>query len=617
MPLEEEENRGLGAFRVLRRLPASSREVLLAKDAEGKQVVLKVFDAPERNQGLFDDKVADEASAYGRLSHPNIVKVVDIFSADGKFVIALEWVDGSSLAVVRAMLERDQKKVPDECWLYVMHSVFAALAEAHAAKGADGKPAPVLHRGVNPSNVLIAWDGQVKLGNFNVAQSVRVLRDSNPGLTWGSYGYFAPEQVKLQPTTTATDVFSAALMLYELLAGKKALARGEMTDTDLLKAMASPKFTPLEQLRRDIAPPVRYAVRAGLEPDPKRRIASAVRIRDVLRAAIDLDAARAKLVEILAGIRQHEASTVAPPAFDLDEPLSAEMISVAPDPPSVPPPAVSPPPPPPVPAVAAHTAAPPAAPPTPPPARTPTPPAPAIASSPAPALAPTTAPLPFAPVAPPQPALPPATPAASEPPVAIAPAQPVSTPVTLELAVPPEPPLPVVPISTRARRKRPIAAVVIGVLGLAAAIVVVAGGLVMLRAKKTQAAPTPTQTIAIAPTPTPTQTQAPTPTPTQAPTQTQTPATETAAASATATTTTTTTATPTATTTTGTTSSTRGTLNLPAAAAGHRVFVDGHVVSDGAGSVEIACGHHNVRIGSHGRTQSIDVPCGGALDLQP
>ncbi|HEY2370080.1 MAG TPA: serine/threonine-protein kinase, partial [Polyangiaceae bacterium] len=350
---EDQESRGLGAFRVLRRLPASSREVLLAKDADGKQVVLKVFDAPERNQGLFDDKVADEASAYGRLSHPNIVKVVDIFSADGKFVIALEWVDGSSLAVVRAMLERDAKKVPDECWLYVMHCVFAALAEAHAGKGADGKPAPVLHRGVNPSNVLIAWDGQVKLGNFNVAQSVRVLRDSNPGLTWGSYGYFAPEQVKLQPTTTATDVYSAALMLYELLAGKKALSRGEMTDTDLLKAMAAPSFVPLEQLRRDVSAPVRYAVRAGLEPDPKRRIASAVRIRDVLRAAIDVDGARKKLVEVLASIREHEAATVAPPALDLDEPFatrapppmeldepaSVELISLAPDPPSVPPPA--------------------------------------------------------------------------------------------------------------------------------------------------------------------------------------------------------------------------------------------------------------------------------------
>jgi serine/threonine protein kinase len=309
---EDQENRGLGAFRVLRRLPASSREVLLAKGPDGNQVVLKVFDAPERNQGLFDDKVADEASAYARLSHTNIVKVVDIFSADGKFVIALEFVDGTSLAVVRALLEKSGAKVPDECWLFVMYGVFAALAEAHAAKGADGKPAPVLHRGVNPSNVLIAWDGTVKLGNFNVAQSVRVLRDSNPGLTWGSYGYFAPEQVKLQPTTSATDVYSAALMLYELLAGKKALSRGEMTDTDLLKAMASPSFVPLEKLRHDITPPVRYAVRAGLEPDPKRRIASAVRIRDVLRAAIDVEAARKKLVDILATVRQHEAATVAP-----------------------------------------------------------------------------------------------------------------------------------------------------------------------------------------------------------------------------------------------------------------------------------------------------------------
>ncbi len=569
---EDQESRGLGAFRVLRRLPASSREVLLAKDPNGKQVVLKVFDAPERNQGLFDDKVADEASAYGRLSHPNIVKVVDIFSADGKFVIALEWVDGSSLAVVRAMLERDAKKVPDECWLYVMHCVFAALAEAHAAKGADGTPAPVLHRGVNPSNVLIAWDGEVKLGNFNVAQSVRVLRDSNPGLTWGSYGYFAPEQVKLQPTTSATDVYSAALMLYELLAGKKALARGEMTDTDLLKAMAAPSFVPLEQLRRDVTAPVRYAVRAGLEPDPKRRIASAVRIRDVLRAAIDVEGARKKLVEVLASIRQHEAATVAPPALDLDEPFatrapppmeepssSIELISLAPDPPSVPPPALAAPPPAPVPVIEV-----------------------------APLPTPEIAPIEIAPV------------------VTTSP-QPFSTPGplrALEMAVTREPdPLPVVPVLSRARRRRPIFVAVFVVWGLAA-IVLTAAAVVTLREKKTHAAsPTPTLTA------TATETVAVTAT-----------ATETATVTATVMATVTATATATVTaaaSASATTDTTHGTINLPSTAAGHRVFVDGHVASDGAKPIDVACGHHNVRVGSHGKTQSIDVPCGGSVDLQP
>lgn len=590
---EDQENRGLGAFRVLRRLPASSREVLLAKDAEGKQVVLKVFDAPERNQGLFDDKVADEASAYARLSHPNIVKVVDIFSADGKFVIALEWVDGSSLAVVRAMLEKSGTKVPDDCWLYVMHCVFAALAEAHAAKGADGKPAPVLHRGVNPSNVLVAWDGSVKLGNFNVAQSVRVLRDSNPGLTWGSYGYFAPEQVKLQPTTSATDVYSASLMLYELLAGKKALSRGEMTDTDLLKAMASPSFVPLEQLRRDIAAPVRYAVRAGLEPDPKRRIASAVRIRDVLRAAIDVDAARKKLVEILATVREHEAATVAPPSLELDDPFQTsappplseppeEIISLAPDPPSVPPPA----------------------PPMPPPA----PPLPVIKTAPM-AFAPVSLPVP-APVREVEPA--PAPVVAPEPvtPELVAPPQ-VSTPVAMEIAISPsapEPePLPVVPVSTRSRRRRPIYVAVFVVWGLAA-IVLTAAAVVTLRSKKTEAASTPAVTHA--------PTSAPTPTliATASATATAT-ATETVAVTATATATAT--ATPTVTTTASPSNETHGTINLPSSAAGHRVYVDGHVASDGAKPIDVACGHHNVRVGSHGKTQSIDVPCGGAIDLQP
>jgi len=349
--------------------------------------------------------------------------------------------------------------------------------------------------------------------------------------------------------------------------------------------MAAPSFVPLEKLRHDLAPPVRYAVRAGLEPDPKRRIASAVRIRDVLRAAIDLDAARKKLVEVLATIRQHEAATVAPPSLDLDEPFDApppkpqaseppvEIISLAPDPPSVPPPA-----PPPMPLPVIKTA--------------PMPFAPVSLPAPVPEGEPAAEP-----VVAPEPVPAPEVPAAPPPP------QPI-TPVAMEIAVAPESkPLPVVPVSARSRRRRPIYVAVFVVWGLAA-IVLTAAAVVTLRSKKTQAASTPTATHAPTPTATPTVTATVTQTVAAVTATTATPM---ASATATATAT----ATPTATTTGG-----RGTINLPSSAAGHRVFVDGHVVaSDGSKPIEIACGRHNVRVGSHGKTQPVDVPCGGAVDL--
>ncbi|HEY1956943.1 MAG TPA: serine/threonine-protein kinase [Polyangiaceae bacterium] len=530
---EAEQPRGMGAFRILRRLPASSREVFLARAEDGHEVVLKVFGAPQRNQGLFDPKIADEASAYARLAHANIVKVVDMFSADGQFVIALEYVDGAPLSYVRAALERIGRAVPDACWLYVMHGVFAALAEAHGAKDPQGKSAPVIHRGVNPSNVLLAWDGAVKLGNFNIAQSVRVLRDSNPGVTWGSYGYFAPEQVRLETPSTYSDVYSATLVLWELLAGRKGIERQSLPDVELLKAMATPNLTPLEKIRHDLTAPVRYAVRAGLESDPKRRYVDAARIRDVLRAAVNTDAARAELVELLAAVKATQPEpSVAPPPPEVspaaEAPISITSLAPDPDPEAPPPPPM---PPPPLPALE--------------------------------------------PIAP----EPPATPNA----------------IVLDFAREPEPAPPISKRRVAGRRARGLLVLTIG-MWIAAACVFGAAIFVRTHAHAASAplklAPTAstiapgtpvaavatTSTVAAAPTEPPATTAEPPPAPEI--------------------------------------TSRRGRIVFPAWAKEHRVYVDHHVAGDGSKPLDLACGAHVVRIGSHGKTQSVDVPCGGDVSVE-
>src|SRR5581483_2832081 len=98
-----------------------------------------------------------------------------IFSTDGKFVIALEYVEGSTLDIVGSAIERRKLALDDGTCFYVAHGLFSALAAAHEAK--------LLHRNINPSNVFVAWDGTVKLGNFSVAPTIRILRDSSPGMT--------------------------------------------------------------------------------------------------------------------------------------------------------------------------------------------------------------------------------------------------------------------------------------------------------------------------------------------------------------------------------------------------------------------------------------------------
>jgi serine/threonine-protein kinase len=536
----------------VKRLPGSGREVFLGADATGREVVLEVLSAPQRNQGLLDSKIADEATSYARLSHPNLVKVVDLFSADGRFVIAVEHLDGTTLEVLRDALAGMPLDQADACWLYVVACLFDGLAAAHGATASTGEPNAVLHRNVNPSNVQVAWDGTVKLGNFNVANVSTVLRESNPGFTWASFGYLAPEQAKLEKAGPRSDVYSTMLVLWELLAGRRAIERGTLSDMELLERVASLRLPPLEETRPTIHPRVLEALHLGLQPDPARRIIDAAHARDVLRSAIDVEAARRRFAEAVAHARSsHDAPTVSPPPSDekLLVPSAAQL--AAPSVPKIPP--------------------------------VPT----------APSLPHTPPPLPIAGA--PLVAAPPPTQTVEELDVC-----------ELESVRPPPAPAPVIvsepPPASLQRRKGVAQIAVVASLGLGACILIAAGvawsrthregAELQTQEKAVERAATATVTASATAATTERAPAAPTESPTTTATATPSPATA------------------------AEIPSDVGELQPPPSAAGHRIYVDGRVVGEGTAPLRVKCAQHSVRIGSAGRTQYVDVPCGQAIALQ-
>ena len=153
---------------------------------------------------------AREASAYARLSHPAIVRLFDFFAVPpvaaepgkplpkdrgGQLVMVLEYVDGPPLARLKSMVKAVGKELDDKAAIYVATCIFDALAAAHSATDDTSVPAPVIHRDVNPSNVLIPWDGYPKLADFGVAKVTGLSHQSVAGMIKGTYGYMAPEQV--------------------------------------------------------------------------------------------------------------------------------------------------------------------------------------------------------------------------------------------------------------------------------------------------------------------------------------------------------------------------------------------------------------------------------------
>jgi serine/threonine-protein kinase len=301
----------IGPYKIVRRLGGGdSADVLLATrsfpgDFERRVVIkrLRAFDdrPPDEQHAL-----ATEAVAYARVAHPAIVQLFDFFTQDGEIALVLEYVDGPSLSRLVQGLRLRRESLGDRATYFIMSRVFAALAAAHSARDpGTGSTTPVIHRDVNPDNVLVPWDGFAKLGDFDLAKVVGVSSDTRNGLLKGTYGYMAPEQVAGEPVTPRTDVYAACLLLRELLLDRPTF-NTSLPELEILRAMDEADHTPIETLRGGISPRLADAMQRGLARDPARRTLSAGEMVEVLRAQTDMEAAHAELISILGRVRARE-----------------------------------------------------------------------------------------------------------------------------------------------------------------------------------------------------------------------------------------------------------------------------------------------------------------------
>ena len=305
----------VGAHQIVAVLGESAEtEVLLAttRGPRGfsRPVVIKRLRA-NRDVEITGRYLAREAVAHTRLNHPNIVRLYEFLEEEGQLALVLEYVPGISLSKARSLLQQRREALSDECVLYVMSHVFAALAAAHAARDPwTSEFVPVIHRDVSPSNVLLAWDGSVKLADFGIARLAGLESDTRAGLLKGTYGYMAPEQVLGDPITPRTDIYSACLLLRELLLRRRTFVRGDTPELEFLQLMARPILDPIESLRTGVPPEICRALRTGLRLNPDERTVTAGELRDLLAGAIQPREARKQLVATLADVRPPDVLAV-------------------------------------------------------------------------------------------------------------------------------------------------------------------------------------------------------------------------------------------------------------------------------------------------------------------
>ncbi|HTQ41589.1 MAG TPA: protein kinase [Polyangiaceae bacterium] len=337
--------RRIGAHEVVGVLGRSAaNEVLLAttRGPHGfvRPVVVKCVREPEFAEPGASHALAREALAYARLNHACVVQLYEVIEDDDQVALVLEYVPGASLARVRGLLAQYERRLTDASALYVMASVFAALAAAHEARDPwTGEFVPVVHRDVNPNNVLLSWDGAVKLTDFGIAKVTGVASDTCVGLVKGTYGYMAPEQVLGEAITPRTDVYCACLLLRELLLGRRNFDPRGKHELELMKEMAEPGLEPIERLRAGVPPVIAGALRAGLEPNPDARSVTAADMRDMLWAFVRADDARRQLAATLAAFRGEiqvlpceQSVTSGRPSIPSAEPEPSSSPSLVPSP---------------------------------------------------------------------------------------------------------------------------------------------------------------------------------------------------------------------------------------------------------------------------------------------
>ncbi len=227
-------------------------EVFLARADEKRLVLKRILPHLAANQ-QFLDLFLDEARILARLSHPNVVRILELGDVKGAWYVAMEYVEGKDL--------RSLPGLPAALACRIVADAAAGLDAAHKARDAQGRPLHIVHRDVSPHNVLVSFDGAVKVIDFGVAKAA--LRVDTAEVQ-GKYPYMSPEQVDGETVDARSDQFSLGIVLWELLTGRR-LFKGSSDVQTMQRVQAC--MVPLPQA----APGVVDAVMRALKKDPARR----------------------------------------------------------------------------------------------------------------------------------------------------------------------------------------------------------------------------------------------------------------------------------------------------------------------------------------------------------
>jgi serine/threonine protein kinase len=224
-------------FDILGRLAVGGMaEIFLARE-EGpgrgaRTVVVKRILPHVANDPRFVEMFLHEAELAMNLSHPNLCAIYEFGEQDGEYFIAMEWVRGVSITQMhKALFERGDAGIPAPVTARIGAEIADALHYAHQARDQEGRPLKLVHRDVTPDNIMVSFDGKVKLLDFGVAKAASQRLKTEAGMLKGKFAYMSPEQYQGLEIDGRADVFSLGACMYEAVTGLALFHRASEYET--------------------------------------------------------------------------------------------------------------------------------------------------------------------------------------------------------------------------------------------------------------------------------------------------------------------------------------------------------------------------------------------------
>ncbi|MBN2573337.1 MAG: protein kinase [Deltaproteobacteria bacterium] len=220
----------LGRYQLLSRLAVGGMaEVYLARQGELSGfktlvVVKKVLP----HLALKPDFIAmflDEARIASMLDHPNVVRITEVGRTESEYFLAMELVQGKALASILQQSERAKTPLPHGLGALIVANAAAGLHHAHLLTDASGHPLGLVHRDISPQNIMVSFEGSVKVIDFGIARALGRLGDTSSGSLKGKLGYMAPEQARGETIDARADIFTLGVVLWECIAGRRLFLR--------------------------------------------------------------------------------------------------------------------------------------------------------------------------------------------------------------------------------------------------------------------------------------------------------------------------------------------------------------------------------------------------------